>query len=933
LPLGIDLGTTNSAVAFTADDEVCDFPVAQLCAAGEVGVRPVLPSFTYLPAGPELPAGALALPWDPGRAYAVGELARAQGALVPGRLVASAKSWQCHAGVDRQAAILPWGASPEVPRLSPVEAQAHYLQHIREAWDAAHPEARLELHDVVLTVPASFDEVARELTVEAAHRAGLTRLTLLEEPLAAFYAWLSRSRTLPPDGLILVCDVGGGTTDFTLIRAEAGALDRVAVGDHLLLGGDNMDLALARRVEARLAGRLDARQLAQLVHQCRLAKEQLLGDAARDSATVVVAGRGTRLVGGALSAELTRAEVLETVLEGFFPEVAAGEEPARGRAALYEFGLPYASDPAVTRHLAAFLRRHGGALPDAVLWNGGALKAAPVRERILEVLTRWRGGRTPEVLQSDSLDLAVARGAAYYGLVRLGRGVRVGGGSARAYYVETEVEGGGRAAVCLLPRGAEEGTEVVLPHEFMLIVNRPVRLRLLAASDRSDRTGDVTPLGVPTAVFAASERSERSQASAGSAELASVFAELPPIFTVLRLEGTSRDQMMPIQLHARLTELGTIELHCQARESGRRWRLAFDLRAMEQPAPSADSGSAPEAAPPTPADYPAAIELVRRTFKPESDAEKLPPDRLVKELEQAVGAARDEWSLAALRALWEPLRDLRGERGRTATHEARWLNLAGFCLRPGFGYALDDWRLKELWRVWNAGMVNDGNEAVRLSWWILWRRVSGGLSRTQQDEVAKRIAPQFLAAPGTRPGGRKPPGPQEAAEMWRTVGSLERIPVETKVQLGEAMLDRIEREKREKIGVAGWFAMGRLGARVPLYGPAGNVVPRRAAEKWVERLIALDWRGVEEHAAFALAEIARCAGDRVRDLEEALRVRVAARVRSAAGGDRLADLVLAPVVLEAREEKFAFGDSLPVGLRLAATPAAADDAAPAPPSP
>jgi molecular chaperone DnaK (HSP70) len=887
--IGIDLGTTNTACAFARAGEVHDFAIPQLVAPGEVAARPTLPSFVYLPAGAELPAGALALPWDRGRGYAVGELARAQGALVPGRLIASAKSWLCHGGVDREAPILPWAAPPELARLSPVEVSARLLAHVRQAWEASHPDAPLGELDVVLTVPASFDEVARELTVRAATQAGLPRLTLVEEPLAAFYAWLHAAGELPPDGLILVCDIGGGTTDFTLIRAQSGALDRVAVGDHLLLGGDNVDLALARRVETRLPGKLDARQLAMLTHQCRLAKEALLAEGAerRDAATVVVSGRGARLVGASLSAELLRTEVLEVVLEGFFPVAAPTDAPTRGRAALAELGLPYAADPAVTRHLADFLRRHGSAPPDAVLFNGGALKASAVRERILDVLASWRGGARPVVLANDAPDLAVARGAAYYGLVRSGQGVRVGGGAARAYYVETEVGQGAAMAVCVLPRGTEEGTEVALPQTFELLVNRPARFRLFSSTERTgDRTGDLV-------------------ATAG-------LVELPPIFTALRLGGTSRDQAMPVELHARATEIGTIELACVAKVDGQRWRLDFDLRAGEA-ARDAAPPPAPEAVAPAPA-----LELVRRTFRPQDEAERIAPDRLVKALEEAFGAARDEWPLAALRALWEPLRDLRGDRGRTAVHEARWLNLAGFCLRPGFGYALDDWRVKELWRVWNAGLVNDGSDACRLEWWILWRRVSGGLSRTQQDEVAKRITPLLL---GT--GGRKAPPVQEAQEMWRAVSALERIAVETKISLGDALVERLE---RGKIGLAGWFAVGRLGARVPLYGPASLVVPAKVAVAWVERLLRIEWKNADQ-AAFALAELARCAGDRARDLDDALRARVAERLRAASGdGPRLAAMVTVPVALESREERFAFGDALPIGIRLAEELAVPPDA-------
>jgi hypothetical protein len=438
-----------------------------------------------------------------------------------------------------------------------------------------------------------------------------------------------------------------------------------------------------------------------------------------------------------------------------------------------------------------------------------------------------------------------------------------------------------------MPQGTEEGTELRLPQTFTLLVNRPARFRLLTSTERpGDRVGDLVPI--------------------------EGLAELPPIFAALRLEGTSRDQTLPVELCATLTEIGTLAIECVVPESGRRWKLAFDLRAKET-APG--EGAAPTSEKEAPLDFAPAQDIIRRTFAPAPDGPKVTPDRVIKELEAALGTSRENWTLPALRALWEPLRDLRGERGKTVALEARWLNLAGFCLRPGFGYELDDWRIKEIWRVWNAGLVNDGNEACRLSWWILWRRVSGGLGRTQQDELAKRIAPHLTAPPGTRPGGRKPPGPQEAAEMWRTVASLERIAPELKEKLGEALLPRVE-----KIGIAGWFAIGRLGARVPLCGPVGGVVPRKTAEQWLERLLLLDWKSGAEHAAFAVAEIARCAGDRARDLGDTLRARVADRVKAAAGGERLVEMILSPVVLEAREERFAFGEALPTGLRLADLP-------------
>jgi molecular chaperone DnaK (HSP70) len=440
--VGIDLGTTNSAVAYAdtaaAPPLISPFAVPQLVGEGTVGERPTLPSFLYIGGEHDVAPGALALPWDGERRYAVGELARVQGARVPGRLVTSAKSWLCHGGVDRDAPILPWSAPEDVARVSPVDASSRYLQHIREAWAQRFPDAPLEAQDVVLTVPASFDEVARELTVEAATRAGLPRSILLEEPQAAFYAWIDAhspgwDAQLGALSLALVIDVGGGTTDFSLIRVERDGqrlgLERLAVGDHILLGGDNVDVALARLLEPRLGERLDAQRWHELTNLCRAAEETLLGPEAPEHVVIRLSGRGRSVIGGTRSATLTRNEVAELVLGGFFPLTPADAlpRPATGGGA-QESGLPLAADTEVSRHLAAFLRTHrtdplagappepetgsGGGTPDAVLFNGGALTPPVLRERLRELLASWNGGRRPAVLENRSLDLAVARGAA-----------------------------------------------------------------------------------------------------------------------------------------------------------------------------------------------------------------------------------------------------------------------------------------------------------------------------------------------------------------------------------------------------------------------------------------------------------------------------------------------------------------------------------------
>jgi len=592
--VGIDLGTTNSVVAFL-DAGVDETPplqvlnIPQLTGPGSVEARPLLPSFLYLPAAQEFPEGALQLPWA-GPAEVVGAFARSRGSEVPARLVTSAKSWLSHSGVDRTAPVLPWGSPDEVRKMSPVEVSARYLDHIRGAWNAAFPHAPLEDQDVLLTVPASFDAVARELTVRAARDAGLPRVTLLEEPQAAFYAWIDANGTAWREAVhvgdvVLVCDVGGGTTDFSLIavREQDGSLglERIAVGDHILLGGDNMDLALAYAAREKLAATgtaLDAWQFRGLTLGCREAKERLLSDGARDSHPIAILGRGRKVIGGTLRTEVTRAEVEQTLVDGFFPRCGLGERPqSQRRTALQEIGLPYATDPAVTRHLSHFLDRQirasaeGAAdsarQPTALLFNGGVMNAGRLRSRLVEVLMEWFGGADDpvRVLAGGNPDHAVARGAAYYGLARRGRGVRIRGGTARSYYVGIETAmpavPGVRPpikALCVVPQGLEEGSEVDLPaQEFGLIIGEPAEFRFLGSSTRrEDEVGTLV------------ETWEDD------------IEELAPLETHLEWEG-QEGATIPVRLHARVNELGVLELWCVSRDTEHRWKLEFNVRSTD----------------------------------------------------------------------------------------------------------------------------------------------------------------------------------------------------------------------------------------------------------------------------------------------------------------------------------------------------------------
>jgi len=612
--VGIDLGTTHSAVSYIALDAEQGrgrsqpiLPIPQLTAPGTVEPRALLPSFLYLPADGELPQGSLALPWRPEQKEIAGELARAHGAKVPGRLVTSAKSWLSHPGVDRRGALLPWQSPEDLRRVSPVEASARFLSHMRDAWDftlaEGSRERAMKAQDVIVTVPASFDPGARELTLEAARQAGLGDVTLLEEPQAALYAWIeaqgdSFRQQVSPGERILVVDVGGGTSDFSLIavRDRDGEVElvRVAVGDHILLGGDNMDLALAHALSQKLAAggkRLDAYQLAALTYAARVEKERLFADASLLAAPVAIAGRGASLLGSTLRTELTRAELTGLLVDGFFPKVASTEAPTTARrTGLTQVGLPYAQDPAITRHLAAFLVRHERALaasphppipptgksflhPTAVLFNGGVFKADPLRERVLDVLNAWLaadGGERVKELPGADLDLAVARGAAYYGWVRQGHGLRIRGGTARAYYVGVEapmpavpgMEPPVRA-LCVAPFGMEEGTQAdVPPMEFGLVVGEPTRFRFFASSTRrDDEVGAVV---------------EDPSAADG-------VEELPPVETTLPATGSARaGEPTPVNLQAAVTELGVLELRCLEAKGEGRWKLELNVRPQRE---------------------------------------------------------------------------------------------------------------------------------------------------------------------------------------------------------------------------------------------------------------------------------------------------------------------------------------------------------------
>jgi molecular chaperone DnaK (HSP70)/uncharacterized protein YjeT (DUF2065 family) len=919
--VGIDLGTTNTVVAYAERSAGPDalpaiFEIEQLVGPGAVAARPTLPSLRYHPAPGELDPGDLSLPWSwkdvAGVPNAVvGSLARDLGNQVPGRLVASAKSWLSHPAVDRSAAILPWGAAEDVPRVSPILASASYLAHARAAWNHRFPADPLEAQEIVLTVPASFDEAARALTLEAARLAGLGQLRLLEEPQAAFYDGLLRHRdrlseALAETHLVLVCDVGGGTTDLTLIKThiDAGApvLTRVGVGDHLMLGGDNMDLALAHVAESRLAASgstLGGTQLAQLMQQCRNAKERLLSRQPPEAATVTLLGAGTRLIGGARSTALTRDEVRQMVVDGFFPTGGPDEQPGRIRGGIVEFGLPYVADPAVTRHLAAFLAHHRTAarealadrappsgllaVPDAVLLNGGVFRSAALTARLLEVLGGWRG-RAVRLLENREPELAVARGAVAYALARTGTGPRIRGGSPRSFYLVLNHDEANRQGVCLLPRGSEEGQSIELTERtFALRVGQPVQFHLVSSSaDTPCQQGDLSSLA------------------------AEEFHSLPPITTVLDTASAGGAREIPVRLVAALTEIGTLQVHCVwADDASQRWQLEFQLRGR---ATAATVGFRSEPHP----RLANAAEIIMRCYGSRSK-EVNPKDvrQLRSDLEKTLGP-RDQWDTPLLRELYSVLWDGAGRRRRSASHERVWINLTGFCLRPGFGYPLDAWRIEELWPLFEQGVHFVPESQVWSEWWTLWRRAAGGLSETMQTRLLDDIA-YYLQPPG-KALVKRPAGPKRQGydDMVRLAATLERVVVERKIEIGEWLLTRLKRADESH---QSWWAVGRIGARVPFHGSAHNVVPPDIARRWLEQLLKVDWKQ-HDTAAFAGAMIARLSGDRERDLDADMRRRVIETLGARKAPDSWLKMVREVVDLSEADERRAFGESLPPGLKL-----------------
>jgi len=892
--IGIDLGTTNIAVSYVDTEKnktVQHFPIPQLVSTGEVTPLSLLPSFCYLPGKHELPKGALELPWNKKSSHAVGEFAREQGSAVPGRLVSSAKSWLAHNGVDRTANILPWGGDLAHQSISPITASQYYLEHIKEAWNAKFKKIKdqhgspaiLSEQQIILTVPASFDEAARELTVQAARKAGFKHLILLEEPLAAFYDWLRHNekewkQLLKENTTVLVIDVGGGTSDFSLIQIEKNfTLRRIAVGDHLLLGGDNIDITLAKQCEASWNTTLPTREWSMLCQQCRHAKEQLLTPNTPESIKITISGNSSSIISNTRSITITKQQIQQILNDGFFPKIEHDSPKPTRKTGIREMGLPYVADPAITKHLLAFLKNSSSQpkQPNYILYNGGALLPKQLRNRINKIITSWsQEPYTARELQAQDLNLAVSRGATYYGLVRRGQGVRVKGGIARSYYLEVHNNQDQTQLICIMPRDTNEGEKIILKQNFQLAANQPVQFPLYASSTRlNDQAGSII-----------TDRNELTQ--------------LPPLKTVLTHGKKTDTKLLNVHLEIILNEVGTLDLFCVTHDKQHRFPLSFNLRNEINNTTIPETIISQEK-----------IQQIKIIIKQNfATPNQLP--QIMKQLENTMQTPRKEWGINMLREIADLLLQNQNWRQISPEHEIRWLNLLGFTLRPGCGTVADAWRIQQLWKLWYTKTIHQKNNLVNTEWWILWRRVVAGLQVGHQQQIASQLIRELIQKnnPSLTP---KKISPQIATEMWRTIGALEKIPTQTKLKCLKKLLTPNCKHKPHH-----FWTIARLTARQLLYGPNNAIIPAKNIEQLMPQLIQICEKANIRQAYLAISSSARLCGIRELDLNEEIRKNADAMLeRCQAPHEWRTPLFTQQTNSKEYQQEIA-GDSLPVGLKI-----------------
>lgn len=878
--IGIDLGTTNSSVAYVDLNpeknpslSIQHFSIPQLSNKGITASLPSLPSYCFL-----TPNDKHALPWRKDLSYIVGQLAWDEGMKVPRQLVHSAKSWLCHPHAHLKGSLLPENASPSVERISPLEASARYLSHIREAWNytvaKSNPDLEFESQEIVLTIPASFDETARGLTLEAARLAGFKSLVLLEEPQAAFYCWMANNeksfdKHLEHEDIILVVDIGGGTTDFSLIKVEKKddifTFDRVAVGDHLLLGGDNMDAAMAHLIASKLKDGSDYDHF--LKFAARKAKEALLSPQAPQSYKVVLQGRGAAVVRNTHFVEITKDEVVKLLHDGFFGMYSYEEaKNTLKKQALKTIGLSFEAEPSITKQLAQFLDK-AGKQPNKVLFNGGALKPHSFRHAILDSLRAWFPERTVSELETESYDLAVAKGAAQFSKVRNGHSLRIGGGSPRSYYVEVNCDGKMKA-MTILERGAEEDTTYQSPFSFHLLPNTPVAFKVYASHTRmDDQLGD----------FAEIDLLE--------------MLPLPALQTVLKFGQTKQE--IPVNLEAKFTSIGILELGLHSQQSDHRWHLEFST-GKENTLSSYITNARVDETYEANALLPA-LEYLDAFFFGGRHKEKF-----MEELEKILQQPRQSWPLSVLRKFADHMLSYKN----LPKARERYWNALGYFLRPGYGFPLDEFRMKEFWKVILAEFQDKNVQK-----WICYRRIAGGLGKGQQIRIAQEMLDDSNWKIGKLPQFKQKDEAYFFTEKLRAIASLEWLEPSKKIALGNAILHKIV---STPCSLADAYILGRLGARNLLYAPFTQAIDKAVIEEWLLKL--LNIKGLE-YSCFELIcmQLARISPHPHLNISKDLTKKITSFFT---GNVRLKNLLQSEVNLDAQEHERLFADELPNGLIL-----------------
>ncbi len=905
--IGIDLGTTNIVVSYIDTeknkDKIRIFKVPQLVALGELGERELFPAALFMPELAQTAKGVLALPWNDHPDFAAGVYAKKEGPAAPSRFICSVKSWLCHAGVNRREKILPWGMSNADAKKSPVEATRIFLEHIRNAWDnkfgkekdASGSPCVFSGQQTILTVPASFDEMARELTLEAAKEAGFANITLLEEPLAAFYAWIFQNREdweekIAPGEKALVIDVGGGTTDFSIIeRSKKGGLNRAVAGEHLLLGGENIDNAIAREIEKEWNAHLSPEEWSELCQRAREAKEAILSSDI-EKADIVLLSKGSSVIGGSRKSSIQRRQLIDMLREGFFPKVEPDSSSPRKRSGIQTMGLPYAPESALTKYLLDFLKHAAKAseskeeilFPDKILFNGGAMIPRIVRKYIMNNLQSWfPENKKPSILRAVDLNLAVSCGAAYHGLARRGQGVKVTSGASRSYYIQAQEQGESPRFICVMPRGTDEEEIIETPLKFHLETNQSVSFPLFSSATRTkDKPGTVLH---------------------DAEELASVST----LISVLKM-GNAKKRAVESEIFAELTATGILKVWLQSLETSHKWPLSFDIRQIADDACQEFDESSKIVVDSEKID--SARMAITKAF---ASMTRLPS--IMKTLETELDARRKEWPLALLRTLADCLLEMPYKSLKTADAEARWLNLCGFCLRPGFGDPADELRIKEAWKIWTNGPNHPNNPNAVSEWWIFWRRLATGLGSGHQRAIYENLN-KIICHKGEYSIKVKN-GHQAKMEMWRCMGSLERLNPEIKISLGNILLGR-----GQKLEAHEYWALARLGARRLFRASSENAIPSEDAAKWLNQIMKL--KPVEQNAAearlFALSRMAAKSGDRHLDVSPAIITTVKQELEERKAKPAWISHLEKQEAEKADEQARILGDSLPLGLKIIA---------------